>query len=155
MVAGIDTEQLFETLEAANGNCLYTDGDLENLSHYLQGYARLPTYHTPILVGYSAGGSFAYANLMQAPEGTFAGAISLGFCVEMDLGKALCKGDGARFERHADGKSVDLLPSPEVNADWVVLQGAKDRVCPTGAARSFVAQLPRARYVELPRASHF
>jgi len=155
MVAGIDTAQLFETLETASGNCLYTDGDLENLSHYLQGYARLPTYHTPLLVGYSAGASFAYANLAQAPEGTFAGAISLGFCVEMDLGKPLCRGDGARFERHADGKSVDLLPAPEVVADWVVLQGAKDRVCPVGAARSFAAQIPRAQYIELPRASHY
>jgi len=154
MVVGIDTAELFETLEAANGSCLYTDGDLENLSHYLQGYARLPTYHTPLLVGYSAGASFVYANLAQAPEGTFAGAISLGFCVEMDLGKPLCRGDGVKFTRHTDEKGVDLLPSPEMPADWVVLQGAKDRVCPAAPARGFAAQLPRAQYTELPKVGH-
>jgi len=154
MVAGIETPQLYELLEADGDACVYPDGDLENLSHYLQGYARLPTYHTPLLVGYSAGATLAYATLAQAPEGTFAGAISLGFCVEMDLGKPMCPGEGARFTRHADGKAVDLLPSPEVAADWVVLQGARDRVCAAAPARSFATQLPRAQYIELPKVSH-
>jgi type IV secretory pathway VirJ component len=154
MVAGIRTPQLYEALEADGDACVYPDGDLENLSHYLQGYARLPTYHTPLLVGYSAGASLAYATLAQAPEGTFAGAISLGFCVEMDLGKPLCPGVGARFTPHANGKAVDLLPSPEVAADWVVLQGTRDRVCAVAPARSFAAQLPRAQFVELPKVTH-
>ena len=154
MVAGIDTRQLFAALEADDDSCVYPDGDLENLSHYLQGYARLPTYHTPLLVGYSAGATLAYAVIAQAPEGTFAGAVSLGFCVDMDLGKPLCRGDGARFTRHADGKAVDLLPSKELAADWVVLQGARDRVCASAPARSFAAQVSRAQFIELPNVTH-
>lgn len=61
MVAGIDTPQLFESLEADGAGCVFPDGDLENLAHHVQGYARLPTYHTPVLVGYSSGATLAYA----------------------------------------------------------------------------------------------
>jgi type IV secretory pathway VirJ component len=154
MVAGIDTRELFTALEADGASCVYPDGDLENLSHYLQGYARLPTYHTPLLVGYSAGASLAYAMIAQAPEATFAGAVSLGFCVEMDLAKPLCRGDGVHFTRHADGKSMDLLPAAELASDWIVLQGTRDRVCPAAPARSFAARLSRAQFIELPRVSH-
>jgi type IV secretory pathway VirJ component len=154
MVAGIDTPQLYEALEADRAGCIYPDGDLENLSHYLQGYAHLSTYHTPVLAGYSAGATLAYAMIAQAPEGTFAGALSLGFCVEMDLAKPLCRGEGVRFTAHADGKSVDLQPTKELAVDWVVLQGSRDRVCVTPAARTFAAQVPRAQYIELPKVTH-
>ena len=133
LVAGIDTPQLFEALEADGASCVYPDGDLENLSHYLQGYARLPTYHTPVLAGYSAGATMAYAMLAQAPDGTFAGAVSLGFCVEMDLAKPLCRGDGVRFTRHADGKALDLLPTKELAVDWIALHGATRPRLPDGA----------------------
>ncbi len=154
MVAGIDTPQLYEALETDGASCVYADGDLENLSHYLQGYARLPTYHTPVLAGYSSGATLAYAMIAQAPEGTFAGALSMGFCVEMDLGKPLCRGDGVRFTKHADGKAVDLLPTKELAVDWIALHGASDRVCPTAPARTFAAQIPRAQFIELPKVAH-
>lgn len=154
MVAGIDTRQLFTALEADDSSCVFPDGDLENLSHYLQGYAHLPTYHTPLLVGYSAGATLAYAMIAQAPEATFAGAVSLGFCVDMDLAKPLCRGEGVHFTRHADGEALDLLPSKELAMDWVVLQGARDRVCATAPARSFAARVPRTQYIELPKVTH-
>jgi type IV secretory pathway VirJ component len=92
--------------------------------------------------------------IAQAPEGTFAGAVSLGFCVEVDLAKPLCRGDGVHFTRHADGKALDLLPSGKLEADWVLLQGARDRVCPAAPAREFAARVPRATYVELPKVTH-
>jgi type IV secretory pathway VirJ component len=154
MVAGIDTTQLYEAIEADGASCVYPDGDLENLSHYLQGYAHLPTYHTPVLAGYSAGATLAYAMIAQAPEGTFAGAVTMGFCVEMDLAKPLCRGEGVRFTKRADGKSVDLLPTKELAVDWIALHGASDRVCPTAPARAFAAQVPRAQFIELPKVGH-
>jgi type IV secretory pathway VirJ component len=154
MVAGIDTRQFFAALEADDDSCVFPDGDLENLSHYLQGYARLPAYHTPLLAGYSSGAALAYAMLAQAPEGTFAGAISLGFCADLDLAKPMCRGEGLRFTRRPDGKAVDLLPSKQLAADWVVLHGARDRVCASAPARSFAAQVPRAQFIELPNVTH-
>src|ERR1041385_1787368 len=87
LVAGIDTADLFEELERDGGACVFPVGDLENLSHFVQAYYKVPTYFTPILVGYSAGASLVYAALAQAPPGTFTGALSLSFCVDLDLPK--------------------------------------------------------------------
>jgi type IV secretory pathway VirJ component len=154
MVAGIDTPRLFAALEADGGRCVFPDGDLENLSHYVQGYARLPTYHTPLLVGYSSGASMAYAMIAQAPSGTFMGALSLGFCADLDLAKPLCRGEGVHFTKRKDGKGVDLLPSKNLPVDWVAFHGARDQACPTAAARGFTAQIPRAQFVEVPGIAH-
>jgi type IV secretory pathway VirJ component len=154
MVAGIDTPKLFAALEADGAGCVYPDGDLENLSHYIQGYARLPTYHTPLLVGYSSGASMAYAMLAQAPPGTFIGALSLGFCADLDLAKPLCRGEGVHFTRRPDGQAVDLLPAKYLPASWVAFHGTRDPVCPTAAARGFAAQIPHAQFVELPKLGH-
>ena len=154
MVVGIDTPKLFAALESDGSACVFPDGDLENLSHYVQGYARLPTYHTPLMVGYSSGASMAYAMLAQAPSGTFIGALSLGFCADLDLAKPLCRGEGVHFTRRKDGKGVDLLPSKALPVDWVAFHGSRDQACPTAAARGFAAQIPRAQFVELPKIAH-
>jgi type IV secretory pathway VirJ component len=154
MVAGISTPRLFSNLEADGGSCVFPDGDLENLSHYLQGYARLSTYHTPILVGYSSGATLAYAMIAQAPQGTFAGAISLGFCTDLELQKPLCRGEGVHFSRRADGEGVDLTPTKQLLAPWIALHGASDRVCDTGTAQRFAAQIPEARFVLLQGVGH-
>src|SRR5579862_1231753 len=62
LVAGIDTSDLYGELEKDGGKCVFPVGDLENLSHFVQAYYRVPTYFTPILIGYSAGASLAYAS---------------------------------------------------------------------------------------------
>jgi type IV secretory pathway VirJ component len=154
MVAGIDVPQLYGSLEADGSSCVFPDGDLENLSHYLQGYAHLPTYHTPLLIGYSSGASLAYAMVAQAPAGTFLGAMSLGFCVDMDLTKPLCRGDGVHFTRHSDGQGLDLLPSKQFSGHWIALHGARDPVCPAPSARKFAASVPHSQFIELPRVDH-
>jgi type IV secretory pathway VirJ component len=154
MVAGIDVTQLFESLQADGAACVFPDGDLENLSHYVQGYARLPTYHTPLLVGYSSGASLAYAMVAQAPAGTFLGALSLGFCVDMDLEKPLCRGEGVHFTRHAGRPGLDLLPSKNFAGHWIALHGARDPVCPLPPAKRFAARVPGAQFVELAKVDH-
>ena len=154
LVAGIDTPQLFEALSKDDGDCVFPDGDLENLSHYLQGYARLPTYHTPLLVGYSSGATLAYAMVAQAPAGTFMGAMSLGFCVDLELDKPLCRGEGVHFAHRKDGKGLDLLPSRELAVEWIALHGTRDPVCPVGPARNFAAQVAHSQFIELPRLAH-
>jgi type IV secretory pathway VirJ component len=154
MVAGIDLPKLFANLEKDSGDCVFPDGDLENLSHYLQGYARLPTYHTPLLVGYSSGATLAYAMIAQAPVGTFAGAISLGFCPDLEIRKPLCKGEDVHFTKRKDGKGVDLLPTTKLRVPWVALQGEQDRVCDAKSAQTFVGQVPDAAIVMLPKVGH-
>jgi type IV secretory pathway VirJ component len=178
MVAGIDLAQFDAKFEADAADCVFPDGDLENLSHFVQAYYRLPTYLNPILAGYAAGATFAYATLAQAPANTFAGAVSMDFCPSSPLGKRLCKGSGLTFSAHARDGGVDFLPSKQVGNPWVVLQGEESTLCglspslnlnpnpspnpgpspgpsPSpgpGAVRDFVAQVPHAQFVAVPRA---
>lgn len=153
LVAGIDTPKLFAALQANGGSCVFPDGDLENLSHFLQGYARLDTYHTPLLAGYSSGAAFAYAMLAQAPGGTFAGALTLGLCPSLDLAKPLCKGEGVHFQRRRHGSGMDLLPA-RTALNWSNLQGSADQACSAPATQAFTARVPGAQFISLPGVGH-
>lgn len=154
MVAGIDTPKLYDALRADGGDCEMPDGDLENLAHYVQGYAKLPTYFTPVLIGYSSGATLAYAMIAQAPQSIFAGAISLGFCVDLELGKPLCRGENVHFKKRHNSKSIDLLPAQKLDLPWFDIQGAKDRVCHARAAKLFATRVGGGNYVELPGVTH-
>jgi type IV secretory pathway VirJ component len=153
-VAGIHTPNMLARIGRESGDCLLPDGDLENLSHFLQGYARLPAYFPPLLVGPGLGGTLAYAMLAQAPEDTFAGAISMGFCPELALKKPLCKGEGVHFTQRAGGVGLALLPTPKLRAPWVALQGSEDKVCGPAAVQKFVAQVGGAELVLVPGVDH-
>ena len=152
MVAGIDMPRLRIALTKGDDDCVLPDGDLENLSHYLQGYARQPTYRTPLLVGYRSGAALAYAMQAAADEDTFAGAISLSFCPRLDLGKPLCERADRRFFEHAQGKVSVLAPVSELPQPWVVLQRADDDRCAAAEVRDFVAQAHGAALSTLPAA---
>lgn len=154
MVAGISVPQLYKALRADGADCVYPDGDLENLSHFIQGYARLDRYRAPIVIGYSSGATLAYAMVAQAPEGTFAGAVSLGFCPDLDLAKPLCKGEKLQYRMSPDGKAQRLQPAGELPAPWIALQGGVDRECPAVQTRDFLEKVPGAELVMLPKVGH-
>lgn len=153
MVAGIDGAKLNANLDADPAECVFPDGDLENLSHFLQAYFHLPTYLSPILAGDSAGGTLAYATLVQAPVSTFAAAVSMDFCPSSVLTKHLCKGSGIEYRPHATDGGVDFLPSKEVGNPWVVLQGQSSKACDVTTVRHFVTQVPNAQLTEVPNTS--
>lgn len=152
LVAGIDVAQFFENLDADGGSCVFPDGDLENLSHYIQAYYKVPTYYTPVLMGHSAGASLAYAVLAQAPPGTFAGAVTLSFCADLDLRKPLCKSGDLDYKPLRMGSR--LLPPRRLPGPWTNLHGLQDDVCPASEAREFVSHTPGARFVGLPGTGH-
>ena len=149
MVAGIDWPKFKANLEADGDQCLFPDGDLENLSHFVQAYFHTSTYLSPLLIGISSGASMAYAMLAQAPRNTFAAAITLSFCPNLNLEKPLCKGSGLEFTRSHRG--ADLLPVKSLGNPWVNLQSETDRSCPTGGAEKFIAQVRGAATVVLPK----
>ena len=153
LVIGIDVEKFFDVLQDDDGTCVFPDGDLENLSHYVQAYYKLPTYYTPVLVGYSAGASLAYATLAQAPRGVFGGALSLAFCADLDLNKPLCKTESLQYVPRKEG-GFRLVPPDRLRAPWFLLHGAADQVCPASEAREFATQTRNAHYVELPKVGH-
>jgi type IV secretory pathway VirJ component len=126
-VAGIDTPSVLADFERDGAGCVYPDGDLENLSRFLQAYYRLPAYRAPVLVGYESGASFAYSVLAQAPADTFAGGVALHFCPEPALMKPLCgtapTGGG-------------VLPAVQLDIPWFVTPSAQ---CDVARLNRFVA----------------
>jgi type IV secretory pathway VirJ component len=151
MVAVIDVGKFDEALNADGGDCVFPDGDLENLSHFIQAYYHSPLYRAPLLVGYGAGANLAYAVLAQAPAQTFAGAITVGFCPETSLHKPLCKGGALQSERTA-GRALRYLPAPRLDDPWVTLQGVRGDRCSVDAIREFTAHTTGAAVVAVPEA---
>ncbi len=148
MVAGIDWRQFKANLEADAEQCLFPDGDLENLSHFVQAYFHTSTYLSPVLIGIYSGAAMAYAMLAQAPRNTFAAAMTLDFCPDLDLNKPLCKGSGLEFTRGSRG--LDLLPVKSLGNPWVNLEDEAHRSCPAGTAKQFIAPIRGAATVTLP-----
>jgi type IV secretory pathway VirJ component len=154
MVAGIDWAKFKMNLEADGDQCVFPDGDLENLSHFVQAYFHTATYLPPILLGVSSGAAMAYAVLAQAPRNTFAAALTLGFCPTINLEKPLCKGSGLESIRSARGHGVDFLPIKNLGNPWVDLQGEMNTVCPAAETRNFISQVHGAAIVMLPKVGH-
>lgn len=152
LVAGLDVAQLNANLEADGAQCVFPDGDLENLSHFVQAYFHLSTYRSPILAGYGAGATLAYATLVQSPKNTFAGAVSVNFCPTYPLHKSLCKGSGIEFTAEPHGKGVEFHPSPLPGSSWTVVQSPDNPACPLSSVRAFVTQSPGARILVVPSA---
>jgi type IV secretory pathway VirJ component len=154
LVLGLDEPALLASFTQDHGECFFADGDLENLSHYVQAYYRLPTYITPVLAGYSAGATLAYATAAQAPPGLFAGILTLGFTPDYETTKPFCKGEGVHFQRRPDGMGLTLLPDPKLALHWVDVHGTADSVCPAPAAAAFIRTIRNAQISLIPGVEH-
>lgn len=153
VVIGVDVTHYLHALQGRT-SCQLIAGDFENLSHQIQKEIGMAEYHVPVLLGYSSGATVVYAVLVQSPPGTFAGAISLGFCPDQDFGgAALCPGAGLRYSQ---GKKNDLIfePARTLKQPWIALQGQQDQVCPPKSVDDFGAQTPGARIIRLPKVGH-
>lgn len=125
LVAGIDVAALGKSL--AGDDCVNVVGDLENLAHFVQGYRRLPAYFTPVLAGVGSGAAFARATLVQAPDGIFAGLVSLDFCARIALPAPLCAIEERPIARSARAQR-ELAPLRSA-VPWRALTRSSSR-CP-------------------------
>ena len=158
VVIGVDIRQYLGALGKAaqrpNASCQLIAGDFENLSHQIQKEIGMFVYHVPVLVGYSSGATVVYAALVQSPPGTFAGALSMGFCPDQDFaGAELCTGAGLHYTQ---GKKNDLIfePAKTLKQPWIAFQGQKDQVCSPAPVDAFVEQTPGGQVVRLPLVGH-
>jgi type IV secretory pathway VirJ component len=151
LVVGIDARRFLATMARSKAACQPLAVDFELLSHQIQKRARLKDYHVPVLVGYSSGATIVYAALAQAPAGTFAGAISMGFCPDQDFGGArLCPAPQLRYTR---GKKGVLLFAPAAHLEhpWIALQSQEDAECSAQIVDQFVTHTGGGALVHLPR----
>lgn len=155
VVAGIDIRRYLDSLKlAASGQCQSLAVDFENLSHRVQKQLGLGAYLPPVLIGYSSGATVVYAALAQAPQGTFAGAISMGFCADQDFGgAALCPGAGLEYQPAKHGALI-VAPARHLSDPWIAFQGQADQVCSPAAVDEFAAHVAGAEVVRLPKVGH-
>jgi type IV secretory pathway VirJ component len=151
LAVGIDLPKLDANLAADGGDCAFLDGDLENLSHFLQAYYHVPTYLPPFLMGYQAGAVLAYATLVQAPANTFAAALTVGFSPTADLRKPLCKGSGLESTRLPGGAAATIryLPAKQLANPWVLFQADHDSASSALDTAQFIAGMKGAALVTL------
>jgi len=158
VVAGIDIRHYLAQLEKAPQKCVSPVVDFENLSRYLQSRLGLKNYLQPTLVGYSSGATLVYATLAEAPDGLFKGALSIGFCPDLDLKKPVCKGSGIeaspRLNSKGELQGVNFLPARQLPGKWISLQGENDQVCPAPLTQNFIAAVPGSEIVMLPKVGH-
>jgi type IV secretory pathway VirJ component len=158
VVIGADIRQYLGSLkrsaQRAGAPCQMMAADFEALSHQVQKEIGMSEYHVPVLIGYSSGATVVYATLVQAPPGTFAGALSLGFCADQDFaGASLCPGAGLHYTRNRQHELV-FEPAASLKQPWIALQGQKDQVCSPHAVDEFAAQVANAQVVKLPLVGH-
>jgi type IV secretory pathway VirJ component len=163
LVIGIDVRSYLAAIKprdtAANTQrCVSLAGDFEYLSHYVQRALNLDVYQEPTLVGYSSGATIVYAALAEAPRGTFRAAVSMGFCPDQTFnGASPCKVYGLAYRVERKPKSADKLifeANPELKDPWIIAQGERDQVCDAATTRNFVAAVPSAQWLDLPRVGH-
>ena len=153
LVAGVDVPQMAKHQDAARDTCVRPSEIFEGLSHFVQQKYGMSHYALPILVGYSSGATLAYATLAQSPPGTFKGAMSLGFCPDLEWRKPLCRGEGLERDP-APTQGFVYRPAAHLQDPWIALQGEQDEVCAAKGTRDFVARVGGAEVVDLPRVGH-
>jgi type IV secretory pathway VirJ component len=152
LVFEIDTPRYLAAANHGKG-CLHPAADFETLSQFGQQTLGLAAYKSPLLVGNGTGAELAYSTLAQAPPGTFAGAVSAGFCPLLDTPRQLCHGNGLKEDRSWKKPGQHLLPGPKVEDPWIVLASPADAQCSLEPLAGFVRKVPHAQVIPLPPAS--
>lgn len=154
MVAGINILSYLKNIKSSKSKCYYPASDFEEVSLTIQKKYKFSKYLKPILVGYSSGATLAYGTLAQAPANTFKGAISLGFCPDIDIDRPLCRGAGLGSRVLKEGKSYWLEPCTNLTAPFIALNGTIDQVCNYFETKKYIDQIPTGEIVSLPNVGH-
>jgi type IV secretory pathway VirJ component len=154
LVVGIDIRQYFKNITSVQANCHYPASDFEDISLTLQKKYKFRQYLKPILIGYSSGATLVYGILAQAPANTFKGAISLGFCPDIEIKKPLCNGSGLKSHILKEGQSFYLEPSLNLTSPFIVLEGMIDQVCSYEDTKQYVEKIPQGELISLPLVGH-
>lgn len=154
MFVVVKTLPYLKVLSQGKDSCYNPAADLQSLSHFIQQKYHFTRNVTPTLIGYSSGATLAYAILGQAPENTFRGVISLGFCPDLEVDRPLCPGAGLKSTYRAKTKSYWMARNKDLKHPWFVLNGTKDTVCDFKKQKAFVKGLHNATLVPLKNVGH-
>lgn len=153
-VVGIDIRAYEKALAAAPDECTDAAADFAALAGFVAEKIGLTSRSKPVLVGYSSGATLVYAILVQARPHTFAGALSLGFCPDLDLKKPMCKGHGLTFSSLPKGKGYLFDAASTLENPFIAFQGDIDQVCDAQKTAAYTRQVRRGELVWLPKVGH-
>lgn len=139
MVAVVDTAHLYKVLDKDGGTCVFSSGDVENFSRYVQAFYHVPTYRLPLLVGDGEGAALAYAVAAQAPDNVLAGVLTDGLHPTSVPPKAIC---GAGVAKSGGGLQPTKLPVP-----WLAAEALGKHVEATTVS-AFIKNVPQARLLK-------
>lgn len=154
MVAGINILSYLKNIKSTKSKCYYPAADLEEISLTIQKKYKFSKYLKPILVGYSSEATLIYGALAQAPANTFKGAISVGFCPDIEIDRPLCKGSGLSSHVLTPGKSYYLESCKTLTAPFIALNGNIDQICNFSDTKKFLESIPTSELIELPHVGH-
>jgi len=160
IVAGLSMPAWQKRAEQHAGACWYPAGELEVAAQALEKSYDLPHYVPPILVGYSSGATVVYGALAQAPPTTFRGAVSLGFCPDLEVRRTFCgtktwlPGWNEKKKQSWLPEDPDMAGRDEGGTRWIALQGMIDEVCTPPDTVTFVGKVPHAKVISLDKVGH-
>lgn len=153
-VAGIDIRKYEKAIAAAPEECTDAAADFAALARFVAAKVGLPASTRPVLVGYSSGATLVYAVLVQGRPHTFAGALSLGFCPDLDLKKPMCRGHGLTFTTLPKGKGFVFDAAPALENPFIAFQGDADQVCDPVKTMAYTKRVRGGELVWLPKVGH-
>jgi len=130
LVLGVDLPAYLKEMLSINDKCSYPAAHVEEMSDWMQRRQQLKDFTNPVLIGDGAGATFAYAIDAQAPKGTFAALVTLGYDFAFRLPKPVCAGDVGKVTDLAGEESWRVVPVKALPNRWLpfpfALQGRRD-----------------------------
>ena len=121
LVFGIDLPAYLKQMESIDDKCSFPAGHFEEMSDWMQRHQNLKKFSYPYLVGDGDGAAFAYAVDAQAPRGTFAGLITLGYGTTFRLPKPICAGDAGKITAPDANGQFRVIPVNKLPNPWMPL----------------------------------
>jgi type IV secretory pathway VirJ component len=119
LVFGIDLPAYVRQMESIEDKCSLPASHFEEMTHWMQREQKLDKFIYPLLVGDGAGATFAYAVNAQAPAGTYAGLITLGWDATLRLPKPVCKGDAGKMTAPDNAGAFRVVPVAKLANPWL------------------------------------
>ena len=121
LLLGVDLPAYLAEMLSINDKCSFPAAHIEEMSDWMQRHQQLKNFANPLLIGDGAGATLAYAIDAQAPKGTFAALITLGYDHSFRLPKPICAGDAGKITRPAEATDGTERPAVGGEASYRII----------------------------------
>lgn len=124
IVMGIDFPSYLKTMNADDGDCVYTISDIESVAQQVERDSGVATYRPPVVAGIGEGGALALAMAAQTPPATLTATIAVDPLAGIPVTKEFCT---PADKRSAAGRMIySLTEGPLPDPVSVIFTGKAD-----------------------------